>query len=302
MVKIAPSHSLLLLGSLLLPVAALGQESLMILSGENVPVTSFRVAPNSVIGKIEPNISVDRTRESQDFQGALVKDALSFNLGLQVAPFEGLSLTADAWGQQVDDAPATSADLDQLSGLPQLYIQDSVINEFNLENPLLGSNVSTNGFDFGAAYAWETDRFGQFTLSSITTYVDEFENRGSILELVDSEFQTVSDRMVSPELQSSLMLTWQLGNHTASAITNYFDSFKDISELDINEINELVDNMTTIDLQYGYSVKTGNKDRAIISFGIRNIFNEQSTEILNATTRILDQNGRVAYGSIKYQF
>lgn len=302
MVKLAPLHSLLLLGSLVLPAVALGQESLMILSGENVPVTSFRVAPNSVIGKIEPNISVDRTRESQDFQGALVKDALSFNLGLQVAPFEGLSLTADVWGQQVDDAPATSADLDQISGLPQLYIQDSVINEFNLKNPLLGSNVSTNGFDFGAAYAWETDRFGQFTLSSITTYVDEFENRGSILELVDSEFQTVSDRMVSPELQSSLMLTWQLGNHTASAITNYFDSFKDISELDINEINELVDNMTTIDLQYGYSVKTGNKDRAIISFGIRNIFNEQSTEILNATTRILDQNGRVAYGSIKYQF
>ena len=302
MVKFVPLHSMILLGSLTLPVAAFGQESLMILSGENVPVTSFRVAPNSVIGKIEPNITVDRTRESQDFQGALVKDALSFNLGLQVAPFEGLSLTADVWGQQVDDAPSAATDMDQASGRSQLYIQDSAINEFNLDNPLLGSNISSNGFDFGAAYAWETERFGQFTLSSTTTYVDEFENRGSLLELVDSDIPSVTDRMVSPELQSSLMLTWQLGNHTASAITNYFDSFKDISELDINEINELVDNMTTIDLQYGYSVKAGEKDRAIISFGIRNIFNEESTEILNATTRILDQNGRVAYGAIKYQF
>jgi len=302
MLKAGPIHSLLLIGSLTLSGAAIGQESLMILSGDNVPVTSFRVAPNSVIGKIEPNISVDRTRESQDFQGELVQEALSFNLGLQIAPFEGLSLTADAWRQQVNDSPATSADIDQSSGMPQLYIQDSSINEFNLENPLIGSNLSSTGFDFGAAYMWETDNFGQFTLSSTTTYVDEFENRGSLLDLVDTDIPSISDRVVSPELQSSLVLTWQLGNHTASAITNYFDSFKDISELDINELNELVDNMTTIDLQYGYSVKTGEKDRAIISFGIRNIFNEESAEILNATTRVLDRNGRVAYGSIKYQF
>jgi hypothetical protein len=302
MFKFGPAQSLFLLGSLALPVAAIAQDSMTILVGENAPVASFRVAPNSVIGQIEPNISVDRARASQDFQGTMVQEALTYNLGLQVAPFEGLSLTADAWGQRVDNVAGTSADRDAVNGQSQLYIQDAAINEFNLENPLLGSNISSNGFDLGAAYVWETDRFGQFTLSSTTTYVDEFENRGSLLDLVDSNIPSVSDRVVSPELQSNLMLTWQLGNHTASAITNYFDSFKDISELDINEINELVDNMTTIDLQYGYSVKTGNNDRAIISFGIRNIFNEESSEILNATTRILDQNGRVAYGSIKYQF
>jgi outer membrane receptor protein involved in Fe transport len=55
-------------------------------------------------------------------------------------------------------------------------------------------------------------------------------------------------------------------------------------------------------LQYGYSVKTGAKDRAIISFGIRNLFDEKTAQILNSSTRLLDQNGRVAYGSIKYQF
>ena len=98
------------------------------------------------------------------------------------------------------------------------------------------------------------------------------------------------------------MLTWEFGNHTTTAITNYFDSFKDISELDLDEINALVDDIITVDLQYGYSVETGNNDRAIISFGIRNIFNERTAQILNSNTRILDQNGRVAYGSIKYQF
>lgn len=283
--------------------AANAQDSLSIMSAQNAPVASFSLGSSTLLGDIEPSISVGRAVEAKNFQNGLVQEALNFNLGLQLAPFEGLSIRADAWGQQIEDSPvASSSNAKQWAGQPQLFIQDSAINEFSLENPLLGSNIETNGFDIGASYAWETSRFGQFTLSSTTTYVDEFENNGSLLELVESGRATLNERMVSPELQSSLMLSWEFGNHRAKAITNYFDSFKDISELDISEINELVDSITTVDFQYGYSVNTGDNDRAIISFGIRNIFNEESAQILNATTRILDQNGRVAYGSIKYQF
>ncbi|MFT4670850.1 MAG: hypothetical protein ACI945_000182 [Pseudohongiellaceae bacterium] len=282
--------------------AANAQDSLSILSGPN-SAASFSLGPSAFLGDIEPSISVGRAVEEKSFQNNMVQEALNFNLGLQLAPFEGLSIRADAWRQQVEDSPAaSSSDAKQWSSQPQFYIQDSIINEFGLENPLIGSNLDSNGFDIGASYVWETSRFGQFTLSSTTTYVDKFENSGSLLELVESDLQAVNGRIVSPELQSSLMLSWEFGNHRAKAITNYFDSFKDISELDISEINELLDNITTVDFQYGYSVNTGDNDRAIISFGIRNIFNEESAQILNATTRILDQNGRVAYGSIKYQF
>jgi len=289
-------------GGLGLVGAANAQDSLSILSGQN-SAASFSLGPSAFLGDIEPSISVGRAVEEKSFQNNMVQEALNFNLGLQLAPFEGLSIRADAWRQQVEDSPAaSSSDAKQWSSQPQFYIQDSIINEFGLENPLLGSNLESNGFDIGASYVWETSRFGQFTLSSTTTYVDKFENSGSLLELVESDLQAVNDRIVSPELQSSLMLSWEFGNHRAKAITNYFDSFKDISELDISEINELLDNITTVDFQYGYSVNTGDNDRAIISFGIRNIFNEESAQILNATTRILDQNGRVAYGSIKYQF
>lgn len=299
--RILPTAISTLLVSFGLAGAASAQDSLSILSGQNETVASFSLGSSSLLGDIEPSISVDRAVEAKDFQNGLVQEALNFNLGLQVAPFEGLSIRADAWRQQVEDNPAR-ANGAQWASQPQLYIQDSEINEFSLENPLIGSNLETNGFDLAASYVWETSRFGQFTLSSTTTYVDEFENNGSLLEFIESDLTTVKDRMVSPELQSSLVLSWEFGNHTTTAFTNYFDSFKDISEIDINEINELVDNITTVDLQYGYSVNTGDNDRAIISFGIRNIFNEESAQILNATTRILDQNGRVAYGSIKYQF
>lgn len=265
-------------------------------------IDSFQVAPTSILNMATPIIDVARNVEAKDVRGNLVEDALNFNLGVKITPIEGLDLQADAWRQEIADAPAVTVNTGMQNSLPQLYLEDSAINEFNMDNPLIGNDLQSSGFNLGASYVWDTNRFGQFTLSTKTTFVENFENNGSLLELLNDDVTALEDRVISPELQSSLMLTWQLGNHTASAITNYFDSFKDISELDIEEINALVDDITTIDLQYGYSVETGSNNRAVISFGIRNIFDEKTAQILNSSTRILDQNGRVAYGSIKYQF
>ena len=264
---------------------------------------SFRIGPSSILNGAVPALSIARNVEETGFEGAVVEEALNFNLGVAVEPLDGLSVSADAWRLEVNESTAqASLGRDWRPRASNLYIQDSKINEFNVDNPLVGSQLETNGFDLSASYVWDTSRFGQFTLSTKSTYVQDFDNTGALLELGSEEMGALDDRLVSPELQSSMMLSWQFGNHTATAITNYFDSFKDISELDLDEINDLVDNITTFDLQYGYSVKTGAKDRAIISFGIRNLFDEKTAQILNSSTRLLDQNGRVAYGSIKYQF
>ncbi len=264
---------------------------------------TFRIAPTSVLTEaMAPLIEIARKTEARDLQGSIVEDALNFNLGMQITPIRGLEVNAGIWRQEIEQRSQNDVQVGTVANLSQLYIEDSSINEFNIDNPAIGQTVKSEGFDIGASYVWDTDRFGQFTLSTKTTYVKEFQNQGSLLELFGAGRDHQVDRVVSPELQSSLMLTWQFGNHTASAITNYFDSFKDINELDLDEINALVDNIATVDLQYGYTVNTGNDDRAIISFGIRNIFNERTVQLLNSNTQILDQNGRVAYGSIKYQF
>ena len=264
---------------------------------------TFRIAPTSVLSEaVAPLIEIARRTEARDLHGNIVEDALNFNLGMQITPIRGLEVNAGIWQQEIEQRSQSDGQMGSAGNLSQLYIEDSSINEFNIDDPALGQTVKSKGFDIGASYVWDTDRFGQFTLSTKTTYVREFQNRGSLLELFDAGLDHQVDPAVSPELQSSLMLTWQFGNHTASAITNYFDSFKDINELDLDEINALVDNIATVDLQYGYTVNTGNDDRAIISFGIRNIFNERTVQLLNSNTQILDQNGRVAYGSIKYQF
>lgn len=278
--------------------SAMAQDS-SVLNTASSGFDSFTVPAAAASDSDVPLISIERTAEEKDFQSAVVEDALQYNLGVQFTPISGLNLKAEAWGLQVDDVPANSM---SSANKAQLFINDSTVHEFNLDNPMLGTNVETNGFDLGASYVWDTSRYGQFTLSTKATYVQDFENKGGIVDLASSELNGIEDKVISPELQSSLMLTWEIGNHSASAITNYFDKYKDISELDIEEINDLVDNITTVDLQYGYSIKTGDKDRAIIEFGIRNIFDEKTQQLLNSNTRILDQNGRVAYGSIKYQF
>ena len=139
---------------------------------------SFRVAPSSILSKATPIFEVARDVEAKDFRGGLVEDALNFNLGVKITPIAGLDLQADAWRQEIADAPAVTVNPGFEQNLPQLYIDDSAINEFNVENPLLGSQLQTSGFDLGASYVWDTSRFGQFTLSTKTTYVQDFENPG----------------------------------------------------------------------------------------------------------------------------
>jgi len=264
---------------------------------------TFRIGPTSVLSEaVAPLIEIARRTEARDIQGNIVENALNFNLGMQITPIPGLEVKAGVWQQEIDQTPQNNPQMGLSSKPSPLFIEDSLINEFNIDDPSLGKTVNSEGFDIGASYVWDTDRFGQFILSTKTTYVKDFQTRGSLVEFFEAGMNPEVDRVLSPELQSSLMLTWQFGNHTATAITNYFNSFKDINELDLEEINAFVDNIATVDLQYGYTVNTGNDDRAIISFGIRNIFNERTMKIFNSSTKILDQNGRVAYGSIKYQF
>ena len=98
------------------------------------------------------------------------------------------------------------------------------------------------------------------------------------------------------------MLTWQVGQHTASAVTHYFDSFEDIGKLNLEQLNELVGDLTTLDLQYGYNLKTGKQGQAQFSVGVRNLFDARPDQVLPTPSSVIEQQGRVAYGSIKYQF
>ncbi len=191
------------------------------LLGQILPSTqgsaSFRIGPSSILNGAVPALSIARNVEETGFEGAVVEEALNFNLGVAVEPLDGLSVSADAWRLEVNESTAqASLGRDWRPRASNLYIQDSKINEFNVDNPLVGSQLETNGFDLSASYVWDTSRFGQFTLSTKSTYVQDFDNTGALLELGSEEIGALDDRLVSPELQSSMMLSWQFGNHTAT--------------------------------------------------------------------------------------
>jgi hypothetical protein len=252
-----------------------------------------------------PIIRIERENRQQDLQGLFAEQSTDINLGLEFTPLDGLSLRADAWSiqEQPTPAPAVNQAASWQARLPQPYLESERGQEFGLDQSFLGNSLESKGVDLGAAYVWEAGKAGTFTLQTTATYIHDFEQRNGVVDagaFLNDEV-TLSG---SPDLQGSLTLTWDIGNHSASAVTNYFDSFKDISELNVDEINALVENITTVDLQYGYNVKAGKEDRTVISFslGIRNIFDKKTTQILNQNSRVVDQNGRVAYGSIKYQF
>ncbi len=263
---------LVLLGALAPALSVYGQE--IAETETERTMISFSIAPAGLPDNSGALIKVARTAETQDLRNGLVEDALNYSIGLQTTPMEGLKLDANVWRSQFDAMP----------------LQDS------LSEP----NLRSSGFDVGAAYAWNTNRFGQFTLSTRASYVQDFYKTEGLLEAVSSNLS--AQQLTSPNLRSNLKLSWEFGNHTASAITRYFDSSRDLSELGMEEINDLVDNITTVDFEYGYRMAAGSNDRAVISFGIQNVFDRKTMQILNSATRILDQNGRVAYGRLKYQF
>ena len=70
-------------------------------------LSSFRVNP-AFLGTAAPVIELSRNVEAQGFEGSLAKEALNFNLGVKITPIAGLNLQADAWRQEITDAPAVT--------------------------------------------------------------------------------------------------------------------------------------------------------------------------------------------------
>jgi hypothetical protein len=262
------------------------------------------VADNGA-GLILPVIRIERQTGQSDMRGFYSNRSTDINLGLELNPTDGLSLRASAWQLEDQQLPIKIGNQSETwqSGLSPNYLENVATQDFSLEQPFSSGSLESNGIDLGASYIWDAGKVGTFTVETTATLINELD-QGTELTTGYALLSEDNQLPGSPDLQGSLTLTWQLGNHSASAVTNYFDSFKDISELNVEEINQLVENITTFDLQYGYNVKTGKQDRAVISFslGIRNIFDKKTTQILNQNSRVIDQNGRVAYGSIKYQF
>ena len=292
----------IIVGGVLLPAAAALSQGLDV----SQPLqTDTEAATDAAVPRpVGPVFTLEQSGSNNNTDSFFNTGSVNLGVDWVSEPVPGLNLSAGAWLNQMNQRPSQQRNLDPAVnfGLPQLGTESAQDQPMALDNVLPGTSLESNGVDLGASYAWELDNIGQFTLSTKATYVNDFSSQNGVISGFVGGLTDESQLIASPELQGSLTLTWSLGNHSASAVTNYFDSFKNIDELNIEEINQLVDDITTVDLQYGYTVKQGKQNRAIISFGIKNVFDKKTVQILNQNNNAVDQKGRVAYGSIKYQF
>jgi hypothetical protein len=252
-------------------------------------------------------LQVSRNAVKTPFFGESINN---LNLGMTFSPAKGLDLRADAWRIEVEEQmPALRLMPEAMtpaSGSKGFFIDDSNLYAGLIEAPSVKDSVvpgqMAQGIDLSASYVWESPRFGQFIVSTKATYLYDPESANYGFE---GPMLPMTENTLLPngtELQSSVMLTWQAGQHTASAVTHYFDSFEELGKLDMEQLNEIVGNMTTLDLQYGYNVKAGKQGQAVFSVGVRNLFDTRPEQFPTTGAGRVEQSGRVAYGSIKYQF
>lgn len=223
--------------------------------------------------------------------------------------------SAEPTSLSLTDAGSLSLNLDselRLEAFPALSASEDTLElvDVSHEHALLVGNGQVPGLDVSASYVWESPRFGQFVLSTNTTYVYNTRITDAVSDTVVATVVPESSALLGkqPELQSSLTFTWQFGNHTATAVTSYSDAMESVGRLgldrmNVDQLNELVGQITTLDLRYGYNVRAGRQGNASFSVGLRNNFDRRPINAIDSSgLRAGDAPERVAYGTIKYQF
>lgn len=293
--------------SCLLVHSAQAQSSGQVLDTLALPFTEIAEAPQEQA----PALNVKEPRSGfSTTPGAEEEQDSTYHIGISYTPeTRGFGWHADAWEVETDNASLSSL-TPSLVRDPSLAAEDgglrlSDVNHDALLNISGGPGRRSRGIDLTASYVWESSRFGQFIVSTRATYVYNQQNLEGIKEPGSMEHPLLSQ---VPELQSSLMLSWQSGNHEATATTHIAaDSFDAAGEMDLQQLDELVGHIATLDLRYGYNISSGRKSNTEISVGLRNTLDRRPLQQLRVGggTRsggVLDANGSVAYGTIKYQF
>lgn len=262
---------------------------------------SVMAAPFSAFADEDPvsaPTNADAVADERGFAGAAVSAVMQF-----VRP--------------TTEPPVTLSPALRLEAFPALQANEDTLRllDVSYEPVLMSSGFNAipgkQGLDLSSSYVWESPRFGQFVLSTNTSYLYNPVNPAAAREssLLGTRVEGVGSSIaLMPERQSSLTFSWQIGNHTATAVTSYSDALDQLGllsleNLNVDDLNELVGQITTLDLSYGYNVRAGRQGNASISLGVRNMLDSrlQSPAVARRSSAV-EPAGSVAYGTIKYQF
>ncbi|MBL8256568.1 iron complex outermembrane receptor protein [Pseudoxanthomonas japonensis] len=149
---------------------------------------------------------------------------------------EGLNISLDWWKIRIGDTIVTDSPTQMLNDCfiqgitsrcsPTLFTRDAAlgyVNFLSFGNRNAGFR-KVEGFDFDVAYRWSTENFGNFNVSSNTTYTA----KDYFVSTNDPTYATSGVGFTSAfRIRSNLGVNWQMGAWGVSWTARYYSSMKE---------------------------------------------------------------------------
>lgn len=182
-------------------------------------------------------------------------------------------------------------------------------------------SVKVTAFDFSANYRFSLNNWGDFNLSLLGTFIDEFlyqENPASpVVDGAGLYNDTTAAAPNLPGIKANLRLGWIKGNHSVSSTVHYIDAmpYDGPTRTSIGRhantnyptriIGGDVNAWTDMDISYSYRGYEAFGGAASFTLGLRNAFDRQaqrSPEFAGVVGELQDPLGRVIYARMSYDF
>lgn len=278
---------------------------------------SQKNASSAVITSIT-DYELDGTPKSSAFVGVIAtgntdlkpEESENYNIGLIFKPNDDLDFKLDFWRVDYTDLitveNAQGKLIDDPNGVDIIrtdagFLSSVKVNYFN------SSSVSVDGIDFESNWTISD----QFNLSLNASHFNSYQltkTNGDVVEAAGS-FNVDNFARSMPKTKGSINFNWVGEGQRASLNVNYISSYDtgvDVSALP-NE-SSTVDAFTTVDTQYSATVGMTDFSDAVLTLGIKNLFNEAPPRAyigegsLSYDPKQHNPLGRVIYAKVKFIF
>ena len=238
----------------------------------------------------------------------------NYNAGVIWAPTENIGIRLDYWKIEYKDVI-------QLESAQGKVLADrcgpDIIREGDCATGNLvgvtaslfnATSVDTDGLDLEATWNIDGGNWGSFVsrlnVSHFLSY--EIPNDTGGTQDVAGYFNYNNFARSLPETKANLSLTWMRGNQFATATAYYVDSYKTTRTVPGDESQD-IDDLTTLDLQYGYRMDVGDSSEINLALGVKNATDKNPPRVYDGANLSYDPKqhsplGRVFYASVTYGF
>ena len=204
---------------------------------------------------------------------------------------DGFSTTIDYWNIELTNAISTVGTQARLDGCFERGEYCETINRFGPDSPVYGAiinvqdytvnvgGIDTDGVDFEARYAFETD-IGDWVVTLDGTYLLSYDKEIAGGEVIDHKGRFVEphDGMFA-ELRSNITVDWSMDDWGATVTGRYIDSVTETeSGWWTDPFDRKVDSNFTVDFQGNYQAS----ENVNLVLGVNNVFDEEPPFVFSA--------------------